>query len=105
MCSEFGLHVVCSNSVPKVGMLFTFRLCGGILYFVQVVRTPVWDGQCEEQKKNICNKIKAHTLLHGSTTCLRPWGYGQMKGFPLILFKVYNLSYMVRDSLSTHGPS
>ena len=51
MCSEFGLHVVCSNSVPKVGMLFTFRLCGGISYFVQAVRTLVWDGQCEEQIK------------------------------------------------------
>ena len=30
VCNESELPLVCSNSVPEVGMLFTFGLCGAV---------------------------------------------------------------------------
>ena len=39
MPSESGLLLVCPDSIPEVGMLFTFGLYGGRLNFMLVVRT------------------------------------------------------------------
>ena len=56
--------MVCSDSVPEVGMVSTFGLCEGNPNFVGAVLTLLCDGLCVAQIKNICSKIKAHTIFY-----------------------------------------
>ena len=55
--------MVCSDSVPEVGMVSTFGLYEGSPDFVGTVRTLLCDGLCATHIKNICSEIQSFTWL------------------------------------------